>query len=88
MKLLFRKRLIVSIIMFCVVSVSYADNSDDQKYQCKLISRADAIKQAKKKANGKVVGVQLNDRGSRSVYKVRMLIDEKRVKTFSISACR
>ena len=59
-----------------------------QKYECKLISRTAAINQAKRKVDGKVVGVQFSDRGSRSVYRVRMLVDKKRVKTLSINACR
>jgi len=65
-------------------------NYDNQskKYECKLISRADAIRQARKRAKGKVVGVQLNKNGRRSSYRVRMLVDKKRVKTLSINACR
>ncbi len=59
-----------------------------KKYQCRLISRGEAIKQAKRKTKGKVVGVQLSERGSRSVYKVRMLVEQKRVKTLSINACK
>ena len=59
-----------------------------KKYQCSLISRGEAIKQAKRKAKGKVVGVQLSERGSRSIYKVRMLVEQKRVKTISINACK
>jgi uncharacterized membrane protein YkoI len=59
-----------------------------KKYQCRLISRAEAIKQAKRKTKGKVVGVQLSERGSRSIYKVRMLVEQKRVKTISINACK
>jgi len=59
-----------------------------KQYQCKLISRADAIRQAKKQLDGKVVGVQLSEKGARSVYRVRMLVGDKRVKTLSIRACR
>jgi len=60
----------------------------EKKYQCRLISRADAISRAKKRYKGKVVGVQFNDKGERSVYRVRMLFENKRVKTVSIKACR
>ncbi len=55
---------------------------------CQLISRADAIRQAQSRVRGKVVGVQLSKRGNRSVYRVRLLTDSKRVKTISIPACR
>lgn len=58
------------------------------KYECKLISRAEAINQARRKVDGKVVGVQLSERGNRSVYRVRMLVDKNRVKNISINACR
>jgi uncharacterized membrane protein YkoI len=59
-----------------------------KEYLCSLISRGEAIKQANRKVKGKVVGVQLSERGSRSVYKVRMLVKQKRVKTISINACK
>jgi len=64
------------------------DSKPTKQYQCKLISRADAIRQAKKQLDGKVVGVQLSENGARSVYRVRMLVGDKRVKTISIRACR
>ena len=60
----------------------------NKKQQCRLISRADAISKAKRRYKGKVVGVQFSDRGKQSVYRVRMLIENKRVKTVSIKACR
>ena len=71
-------------------SVAADNNEKDskQKYQCQLISRSEAIKQAKSRLNGKVVGVQLSERDDRSVYRVRILIDNKRIKTISIQACR
>jgi len=60
----------------------------EKKYQCKLISRSDAINSAKRQLSGKVVGVQLDNSGKRSVYRVRILTAKKRVKTISIQACR
>ncbi len=69
-------------------SVEVKTGKKNKKYQCRLISRAEAIKQAKRKTKGKVVGVQLSERGSRSIYKVRMLVEQKRVKTISINACK
>jgi len=91
--LLFALALVVAPVMSAEASKDKGTNKlqrekKTQKYECHLISRAEAIKQAKRKVNGKVVGVQLSDRGSRSVYKVRMLVDQKRVKTVSINACR
>lgn len=68
--------------------IEASPNKEAKKYQCRLISRAEAIKQAKRKIKGKVVGVQLSERGSRSIYKVRMLVEQKRVKTISINACK
>jgi len=64
------------------------DKGSKQQYQCKMISRGSAISQAKRQTNGKVVGVKLDGRGSRAVYRVRVLVDKKRVKTISIQACR
>ena len=64
------------------------EESSKPQYQCKLISRASAINQAKRRTNGKVVGVQLDQKGNRSIYRVRVLVDKKRVKTVSIQACR
>ena len=59
-----------------------------KQYKCKLISRSDAIRQAKKQLDGKVVGVKLNKKNARSSYRVRILVGDKRVKTLSIRACR
>ena len=69
-------------------SVELKADKKTKKYQCSLISRAEAINQAKRKTKGKVVGVQLSERGNRSIYKVRMLVEQKRVKTISINACK
>jgi len=63
-------------------------NASAEKYECQLISRSDAIRQAKNRADGKVVGVQLSEKGERSVYRVRILVGKKRIKTISIPACR
>ncbi len=63
-------------------------DGDKKQYQCKMISRGSAISQAKTRTKGKVVGVQLSGQGSRAVYRVRVLVDKKRVKTITIPACR
>ena len=90
----FSLAIFVTALCFLPIQALAKDTKDKtqtkppQKYECKLISRADAISQARRRINGKVVGVQLSDRGNRSVYRVRMLVDKKRVKTLSIRACR
>ena len=71
-----------------VVAADKKQKNSDQKYQCELISRGEAIKQATNRMKGKVVGVQLTERNERSVYRVRILVDNKRIKTVSIQACR
>lgn len=86
------KKIILSLLIF-MVSYSQsshleAEESPQKKYQCQLISRTSAIKQAQSRANGKVIGVKLSRKGRHSIYKVRMLVDKKRVKTTSIKACR
>jgi len=97
MKSLVNKRtaliLLVSLVANSpVVNIAIAaakkNNDPTQKYQCQLISRGEAIKQAKSRLKGKVVGVQLSERNKRSVYRVRILVDNKRIKTISIQACR
>ncbi len=83
----------ISVLLLAVIFSSNVismggKKGNKQQYQCKLISRGDAISRAKGKLPGKVVGVQLSDRGDRSVYRVRILTSKKRVKTISIQACR
>ena len=70
------------------ISQDAKQKASAEKYECQLISRSDAINQAKTRAAGKVVGVQLSEKGERSVYRVRILIDKKRIKTISVPACR
>ncbi|MBV1910103.1 MAG: hypothetical protein KUG78_12435 [Kangiellaceae bacterium] len=86
------KLFVLITILSCALVTQAKDKSDSrdavtQKYQCKMISRGEAINRAKRKVKGKIVGVQLSEKGSRSVYKVRMLVEKKRVKTVSINAC-
>ncbi len=80
--------LLSMLIFFSTANHLEAKDKGQKKYECQLISRASAIRQAQSRAKGKIVGVQLTKKGNRSVYKVRMLIDKKRVKTYSIKACR
>lgn len=55
---------------------------------CNLISSSEAIKKAQRKAKGKVVGVKLKRAGKSSVYRVRVLVDKKRIKNINIKACK
>jgi len=66
---------------------SYQAN-ESQKYQCKVISKSQAINNAKRRVKGQIVAANSVKKGKRSVYKVRVLIDEKRVKTITIPACK
>lgn len=76
------------LTLFSIYSEHSTAANSQAGAQCQLISRADAIRQAHSRVRGKVVGVQLSKRGNSSVYRVRMLTDNKRVKTISIPACR
>ena len=80
--------ILLSLVTSFPVAADNKGKNPKQKYQCQLISRGEAIKQAKSRLNGKVVGVQLSERDDRSVYRVRILVDNKRIKTISIQACR
>ena len=80
--------ILLSLVANIAVAADKKDKNSRQKYQCQLISRGEAIKQAKSRLKGKVVGVQLSERDERSVYRVRILVDNKRIKTISIQACR
>lgn len=80
--------ILINLVANIAIAADKKDNDSKQKYQCQLISRGEAIKQAKSRLNGKVVGVQLSERDERSVYRVRILVDNKRIKTISVQACR
>ena len=56
--------------------------------ECKLISSSEAIKKAQRKSGGKVVAVKLKRAGKRSVYRVRVLVDKKRIKNINVKACK
>ena len=98
MKTGLNRLMIVIFVVFFLPNSAWAKNGSKgeiksnakqiERYQCKSISRADAIRKAKKQTDGKVVGIQLSEKGAHSVYRVRMLVGDKRVKTLSIRACR
>jgi len=85
--------ILISLFLLSLIPSSGAVSKNISKdpgkqSQCKLIARSDAINRAKSQLSGKVVGVQLDQSGKRSVYRVRILTAKKRVKTISIQACR
>ena len=92
MKFFFYKQVIAFCLLGFFSSVAISNDSEQapsaSAYECQLISRSEAINRAKKRTDGKVVGVQLADKGKSSVYRVRILVGKKRIKTLSIPACR
>lgn len=55
---------------------------------CQLISSREAMNRAQSKAGGKVVSVKLDRKGKKSIYRVRVLVGDKRIKNLTIKACR
>lgn len=51
-----------------------------------IISSQQAVKQAKEKTSGRVIGVKLKGKGRESVYKVKVLTNKNKVKNVSIKA--
>jgi uncharacterized membrane protein YkoI len=90
------KNLLVLFISFLLVigsgnlalAAERDNDRDAKKDNCNLISSNDAINQANAQTGGKVVSVKLSRNGAKSVYKVRVLVDEKRIKNITIKACR
>ncbi len=76
------------ITLFISNNVIASQDVDQQKYQCKVISKSQAITNAKRRVKGKIVAANLVKKGKRSVYKIRFLVDKKRVKTITIPACQ
>lgn len=60
----------------------------ESKNSCKLISKKSAISKAQSQTGGKVVNIKLDKKDDRSVYRVRVLVGEKRIKNLTIKACR
>ncbi len=92
MTLFINRQLLIVAILCLLPGITVAKEKKKsepvRKYQCQMISRSDAINRAKSRVEGKIVGVQLTEKGSRSVYRVRILVNKKRIKTISIKACR
>jgi len=65
------------------------DDKGHKDDSCRLIGSQQAAEQATRKTGGgKVVSIKLEKSGASSVYRVRVLVDEKRVKNISIKACK
>ncbi|WP_444997688.1 PepSY domain-containing protein [Aliikangiella sp. IMCC44359] len=87
------KKLYLSIITCLLVtgSLNLVSAASPKKANdaCQLITSNEAINRAKKQSGGgKVVSVKLKRNGKHSVYRVRVLVAEKRIKNLSIKACR
>jgi len=90
-----KKFCLVLICSFLLVGISgnaeAADRKksrDKKKETCQLISSGEAAGKAKARTGGKVVSIKLRRAGKRSVYKIRVLVGEKRIKNITIKACR
>ena len=66
---------------------AFAEKAEAKK-ECRMISRQQAVKKAQKQTGGKVVSVKLKNDGHDSVYRVRVLVGDKRIKNISIKACK
>ncbi len=84
----FFKCLLVMLIFFGWVNNPLHAKEKRKNKECQLISSQQAIKKAQRITKGKVVSIKLNRSGKRSVYKVRVLVKDKRIKNLSIKACR
>lgn len=82
---------LLALFVFASFSLSTQLKAQENKAQektCRLISSQEAAAQAKNKTGGKVVSIKLNKAGKNSVYRVRVLINEKRIKNLTIKACK
>ena len=65
-----------------------APKTKTSKSQCQLISSKTAITRAQKKTGGKVVSIKLDKKTKKPVYRVRLLVGEKRIKNITVKACK
>ncbi len=87
-KNIFTHFLCITILPFAPSVFSAERKQQTVKEQgCQLIPSNVAIKRALNKTGGKVVSVKLKRNGAQSVYRVRVLVDDKRIKNISIKAC-
>ena len=89
-----KKLFLILFLFYATVDFSAAvepkmkETFAEKKTSCQLITSREAMVRAKAQADGKVVSVKLRRKGNNSVYLVRMLVAEKRIKNFKIKACR
>jgi len=60
----------------------------DRRQECRMIGNREAIRRSRAEAIGKVVSVRLLSRGAASVYQIRVLDKNKRMRTLSVPACK
>ncbi len=90
MKINLLKPITAFLLLYFFVNASFAERHrpfKDNK-SCQYITKGEAINRAKQRNDSKVVGVQLIKRGNASVYRVRLLVGKKRIKSITINACR
>ncbi|MGX5174622.1 PepSY domain-containing protein [Aliikangiella sp. IMCC44653] len=89
MKKYIRFCLTIWIALLSVTHVSagpLVNSNNDQP--CKIKSSKQVIATAEKRTGGKVVSIKLRKDTKQPVYRVRVLVDGKRVKNLTIEACR
>jgi uncharacterized membrane protein YkoI len=64
----------------------FVDSSKDAR--CQIKSSKQVIASAEKQTGGKVVSIKLRKDTKQPVYRVRVLVDGKRVKNLTIEACK
>jgi len=79
--------LIVFLASFSVVAKDKARGVSTRD-ECRLISSKTAMNKAARKTGGKVVSIKLSGKGKGAVYRVRVLVGEKRIKNITIKACK
>lgn len=55
---------------------------------CQIIPKQEASRTAQVETGGKVIDIKLRLKGKKPTYRVRVLVDEKRVKNIVLDACR
>jgi len=85
-----RKTSFILFIIICILVTPFAAISKERaaNIQCQIISSKSAMTRAKNKTGGKVVSIKLDKKGKKPVYRVRLLVGEKRIKNISIKACK
>ena len=86
-------KLIVAVIISLLLASFPVSSKDKVKQktshkECQFISSKTAMIRAQKKAGGKVVSIKLDKKSKKPVYRVRLLVGEKRIKNISIRACK